>query len=129
MKTRAEASISLAYMEFSDVVKTNTKLYRAAVEASRATHGVVESERSLIAKCQRDIVQTRDAAGKSNGVAYKVKINSTNRAGLPIVWIWTIAVIQANGEWKVSYRYNEEEFGEQKDSKAMQVALMSILGK
>ena len=62
------------------------------------------------------------------GIAYKVKINSTNKAGQPIIWMWTITVINTDGGWKISYMYDEEELTENTDLDELSSAIISITG-
>ncbi len=48
------------------------------------------------------------------GVAYKVRVDSTNRAGVAIHILWTVTTLQTGeeGEWKITYMFDETKLSE-----------------
>ncbi len=52
--------------------------------------------------------------GLDTGVAYKVRVDSTNRAGQAIHILWTVTALKIPGEreWKVTYMFDERDFSE-----------------
>lgn len=125
---KADRYIDMAYTKFSDIVSNNRKRYDSAVQEMDAEPENINREENNIAELQKSKAKFEDFVSKANGVAYNVNINSLNKAGEPIVAIWTITVIELNKKWKVSHIYNEEVFDLEKAPILMVGALLSIVG-
>lgn len=124
----ADRYIDMAWTKLSEVVSNNKKRHDSAVKELNAVPEIIESEEKNIAELENCKTKFEDFVNKANGVAYKVKINSKNKAGEPITSIWTITVIKSNEKWKVSHIYNEEVFDLVKEPILMVGELLPIVG-
>lgn len=75
--------------------------------------------KDLIASRIQHLATIEDLAQKRTGYVYKVRINSTNKAGIPIVNIWSISVVFSDSKWKVSYIYDEDKLCEMKTNQEL----------
>ena len=89
----------------------------------------ISAETNRINRYHNQMGELSRLRDERNGMAYKVKINSTNKAGQPIVWLWTITLLNTDDGWKISYLYDEEELSERLDGDALYSAVLAIYGE
>jgi len=114
--------------DLSDAAR-NREIYDYAVHRLKEASGTIVSEEANIAACEVAPLQLEGYVNRTTGVAYKVRVNSTNKWKIPIVGIWTVTMIECNREWKVSGLYDEDDFAKQGNSVVMHASLLFILGK
>lgn len=125
----SEERLSSIYGRFKDRLDSDRNDYNEALEFLNGLSASIKTEESFIKKYRDDIAKLDKYVSETGGIAYKVRINSTNKAGQPIVWIWTITTIPSPDGWKITYLYNPDEFEENADWDSIHLKLLSILGQ
>jgi len=103
---RANDELADEFKQFED------RLRRANDVVSQAPAGIEALKNKKKAQEQTN-AQIDAKLTACQGVAYKVRVDSTNKAGLEVHNLWTITVVQTTDKtWKVTYLFDEKDFAE-----------------
>lgn len=124
----AKSSAKDAYEELAHEFKQFKNLLRQANDSvSQAPTRIEALKNTKKAQEQRN-AQIDAKLTACQGVAYKVRVDSTNKAGLAIHNLWTITAVQTpDGTWKVTYLFNEKDFAEA-DAYDKELGLLAMIG-
>jgi prefoldin subunit 5 len=108
-----ERSAKEAYAELAREFKQFEDLLRQANDAVLQAPAGIEALKKKIMEQEQRNAQIDAKLTTCQGVAYKVRVDSTNKAGLEVHNLWTITAAQTTDRtWKVTYLFDEKDFAE-----------------
>lgn len=128
LQSLVESDTKRAYEELAREFKQFEDLLRQANNTvSQAPAGIEALKNKKKVQEQRN-AQIDAKLTACQGVAYKVRVDSTNKAGLEVHNLWTITVVQTTDKtWKVTYLFDEKDFAEA-NAPDKEIGLLAMIG-